>query len=68
VPGWLDILKIDKTSTDLIVFHVSIWGAWSFVWRAKSIKATPSGDWTEQTGQKRNKLQIILFFPKSFYE
>ena len=24
--GWLDILKIDKNSNDLIVFHVSIWG------------------------------------------
>jgi len=49
------------------VFHVSIWGARSFVWRAKST-IDPRGDWTEQTGQKLNKLQIILLFPTSFYE
>jgi len=44
------------------VFHVSIWGAWSFVWGAKLTK-TPRGDGTEQTV---DKLQIILFFPKAF--
>jgi len=34
------------------VFHVSIWGTWSFVWGAKLIKATPRGDGTEQTVDK----------------
>jgi len=34
----LGILKIDKNSTDL-VFHFSIWAAWSFVCGTKPIKA-----------------------------
>jgi len=34
------------------VFHVSIWGAWSFVWGAKPTKAAPRGNGTEQTVDK----------------
>jgi len=39
----------------LIVLHISIWGAWSFVWGV-SLPSPPRGDGTEQTGQKLNKL------------
>jgi len=30
------------------VFHISIWGAWSFVWGAKPTKA-PRGDGTDHS-------------------
>jgi len=39
------------------VFHVSIWGAWSFAWGL-----SPHGDVTEQTGQKLKKVQIIAYY------
>jgi len=39
------------------VFHVSIWGAWSFVWGAKHPKA-PRGDGTAPT-TKRMLGQIL---------
>jgi len=50
------------------VFYVSICGAWSFVWEGLSPPTALRGDGTEQTGQNLNKLQIVLFFPTSFYE
>jgi len=34
------------------VFHVSICGAWSFVWEGLSPPTAPRGDWTEQTVDK----------------
>jgi len=48
------------------VFHVSIWGAWSFVWGAKPTKAAPRGDGTGQTVDK--SWIAYQFFPTSFYE
>jgi len=33
----------------IIVFHVSSWEAWSFVWGVEPTKAPPRGDGTEQT-------------------
>ena len=44
--GVLDILKIDKTYTDLQCFMFQFGGAWSFVWGAKPTVA-PRGDGTE---------------------
>jgi len=49
------------------VFHVSICGVWSFVWKGLSPPTAPRGDGAD-CGQKLNKLQIVLFFPTSFYE
>jgi len=37
----LDILKIDKISTDLIVFHVSTWGLGALFGGTKPTKAPP---------------------------
>jgi len=44
------------------VFHVSIWGAWSFAWGAKPTKA-PRGDGTEyrlRSGTENNLTHIFL--------
>ena len=43
--GGLDILKIDKNSTDLKWFIFQFRGAWSFVWGAKTT-IDPHGDGT----------------------
>jgi len=42
--GGLDIIKLTKTPLKL--FHVSIWGAWSFVWEGLSRPKPPRGDGT----------------------
>jgi len=48
-----------------IVFHVSIWGVWSFVWGAKPLR----GDGTEQTVDKSwTSCRSHYIFPTSFYE
>jgi len=47
------------------VFHVLIWGLGGFFWGAKPTKS-PRSDGPEETGQKSNKLQIILFVVQAF--
>jgi len=64
--GGLTFYKLTKIPL-IYSAHVSIWGLVGLFLGAKPTKA-PSWrrDW-EDCGQKSNNLQIILFFPTSFY-
>jgi len=57
--GGFDILKFDKNSL-LMVFHISIWWAWNFVWGAKPIKVLRRNGTASMSSQNR-VLKIVEY-------
>jgi len=49
------------------MFHISIWGAWSFVWRAKPTKAPPwRRDWVQLHQHWRQLCRFNWFSEPNF--